>query len=118
MTVAPCMDVGDVENGDGAFDVVDHFEHLFETAPEFLATRCFNTNFGRFSVFDPWENGEFILIVVPNFVNAVNDSRIDVGDLLIGGLASSEVAVMSGVEGDVAGIDGAGCLEGCFDFRQ
>ncbi len=118
LTVAPCMDVCDVEDGNGAFDVVDHFKHLFEAAPEFLATRGFNANFGGCSVFYPRKHGEFILIVVPDFVNAVNDSRIDVRNLLVSGLASSDVAVMSSVEGDVAGVDGTGCLEGCFYFRQ
>ena len=116
LPVAPCMDVGDVEDGDGAFDVVDHFKHLFEAAPQFLATRCFNTNFGRRSVFNPREHGEFILIVMPDFMNTVDDARIDVGDLLVRSMASSKLAVMTSVECDVAGIDGAGCLKGCFDF--
>jgi hypothetical protein len=31
------MDVRDVEDRDGPFDVVDDFQHLFEASPEFLS---------------------------------------------------------------------------------
>ena len=55
---------------------------------------------------------------MPNFVDSIHDSREDVGDLLVGGLASAEVAIVPGVEGDVASVDGPSGLKGRFDFCQ
>jgi len=118
LTVPSSVDVGDVEHGDGPFDVVHNLKHFLKAAPEFLATRGFNTNFRGRAVFDPREHREFVLIIVPNFMDAVHDSREHVGDLLVGCLATAEVAVVAGVERDVAGVDGSSSLQGGFDFGE
>ena len=69
------------------------------------------------SILNPWEDGEFILIIMPNLVDTIDDAREDVGNLLIRSRASSKVAVVASMEGDVACIDGSSSLECCFDFR-
>ena len=118
MTVAAGVDVGDVEHGDGTLNVVDHFEDFLEAAPQFLSTRGFHTDFGGCSVLDPGEHGEFVFLVVPDFVDAVNDAGEDIGDLLVGSLASAEIAVVAGMKGDVSCIDGAGGLQRGLNFCQ
>ena len=37
---------------------------------------------------------------------------------MVGGLASTEITVVAGVQGDVASVDGPRCLEGRFDFGK
>ena len=118
MPVPSCVDVRNVEDGDGPFDVVHDLKHLFEAAPKFLPSGGLDTNLGRCAVLDPWENGEFVLVIVPNFVNAVHDARKHVGHLLVRRLSSPKLAVVTRVERDVAGIDGSCGLQGGFDFRQ
>ena len=107
-----------VEDGDGPFNVVHDLEHLLEAAPKLLPSRGLDTDLGRCAVLDPRENGEFVFVIVPNFVNAVHDARKHVRHLLVRSLSSSKVAVMTRVERDVAGIDGSCGLQGGFDFRQ
>ena len=109
--------MGDVEHGNGAFNVVDHFKDFLEAAPQFLSTGGFHTDFGGRSVLDPGEHGEFVFFVVPDFMDAVNDAGEDIGDLLVGSLATAEIAVVASMEGDVSCIDGSSSLECCFDFR-
>ncbi|GIR76852.1 MAG: hypothetical protein CM15mP78_15510 [Candidatus Poseidoniales archaeon] len=96
--------------------MIHHFEHFLEAAPELLTTGGFDADLGRRAVFDPREYGEFIFIVVPDFMHAVNNAGEDVGHLLVGGLTSTEITVVAGVEGDVASVDGTCSLEGRFDF--
>ena len=74
LAVPTSVDVGDVENGDRPLHVIHHFEHFLEAAPQFLSAGGFDTDFGRGAVFDPGEHGEFILVVVPDLVDAVNDA--------------------------------------------
>ena len=42
--VATGVDVGHVQHGNRAFDVVDHFEDFFEAAPELLSSRGFDAH--------------------------------------------------------------------------
>ena len=37
LAVAACVNVGDVEDGNGSFNVVHDFKHLLKAAPKFLA---------------------------------------------------------------------------------
>ena len=55
---------------------------------------------------------------MPNFVDSVHDTRKDVRHLFVRGLSSTEVAVVPGVEGDVASVDGSSGLKGRFDFCE
>ena len=118
LTVAACVDVSDVQNGDGAFDVVHDFQHLFEAAPQLLSPRCFDTDLGGRPFFDPREHRKFVLIVVPDGVDAVDDAGKHVGHLLVGRLSPSKISVVAGVKRDVAGVDGACRLERGLNFCQ
>ena len=118
MAVSASVDVGDVEHGNGPFNVVDHFKDFLEAAPQLLSTGGFHTDFRGRSVLDPGEHGEFVFFVVPDFMDAVNDAGEDIGDLLVGSLATADIAVVAGVEGDVSRIDGAGGLQRGLNFCQ
>ena len=82
--------MSDVEDGDGSFHVVDDFDDFFE-ASQFLTTRCFDTDFGWCPILDPREDWELILVVMPDVVDTFNNAGEDVGNLLIGSRATSEV---------------------------
>ena len=43
-SMPPGVDVSNVEDRDGSFNMVHDFKDFFETAPEFLSTGCFNSN--------------------------------------------------------------------------
>ena len=116
--VASGVDVGHVQHGNRALNVVDHFEDFFEAAPEFLSAGCLDADLRRGAVFDPREDGEFVFIVVPNGLKALNHAREDVRHGFVGFTAPAGVSVVAGVEGDVPGVDGAGSLEGRLDLGQ
>ena len=109
--MATSVNVCDVEDWDGPFNVIHHFDDFFEASPQFLPSRGFNTNLRWCAILDPWEDGEFILIIVPNFVNAFNDAREDVGNLFIRSRTPAKVAIVACMKGNVAGVDGTSGLE-------
>ena len=117
-TVATSVNVSNVEDGDGSFNVVNDFDDFFEASPQFLTTRCLNTDLGWCPILDPWEDWELILVVMPDVVNTLNNAREDVCNLLVGSRATSKVPVVTCVERDVACVDGSRCLQCCLDFGK
>ena len=112
------VDVGNVEDGDGSFNVVDDFDDFFEASPQFLTAGCLDTDLGWCTVLDPWEDWELIFVVMPDVVNTLNNAGEDVRNLLIGSRASSEVSVVTCVECDVTCVDGSRCLQCCLDLGK
>ena len=112
------MDVRHVEHRDGALNVVDDFEHLFEAAPKLLPTRGFDAHLGGRPVLDPWEHWELVLVIVPDRFEAFDHAGEDVGHRFVGFTAAAGLTVVSSVERDVPGVDGPGRLERGLDFCQ
>ena len=73
------VNVSDVEDRNCSFDVVDHFDDFLKASPQFLSSRGFNTNLGWCAVLNPWEDGEFILIIMPDVVDSLDNVGEDVG---------------------------------------
>ena len=69
------VDVSDIENRNGALNVVDHLKDLFEAPPQFLPAGGLDAYFGGRAVLNPREDRELIFFVVPNFVDAVDNAR-------------------------------------------
>ena len=112
------VDVGHVQHRDGALHVVDDFEHLFEAAPQLLATGGLDADLRRRAVLDPWEDGELVIVVVPDGFEAIDHAGEHVGHGFVGFPAASGLAVVAGVERDVTGVDGAGGLERGLNLGQ
>ena len=116
--VATGVNVGHVQDGNRALDVVDHFEDFFEASPELLPAGGLDANLRGRAVFDPREDGELVFFVVPNGIEALNHTGEDVRHGLVGFSSPASLTVVAGVEGDVPGVDGAGGLEGRLDLGQ
>ena len=107
------VDVSQIQDRDGAVDVIAHLEHLVERSPKFLATARLDADQCRILFEQPREGDVlFILgLVTPQLPHPVDHSGEHVGHLLVGFGTRPGGTVRTYVEGDVSGVDHLGGLD-------
>ena len=96
-----------VQHRNGALDVVDDLENLFDCSPQFLLSTRLDAYEGRLRLMHPREGGVVFLFLLnsPDGADAVDHTSHDVGDLFVGFGPRLVIAVGADVANHVSSVD-------------